>query len=99
MKAKEKTANPVDIKSWLMSYFKGNKSNFKFITDKSDLDLSTSEAKPFIDLKFHKEDFKKSVLKVFQKVHGIWVDKIFHFDRPDLVEAIESYLENSTKIA
>ena len=70
-----------------------------FISSKDELDLATTEVKPFIDLKFHKEEFKKSVLKVFQKVHGTWIDKIFTFDRPDLVEAIESYLENSLKTA
>ena len=94
----KKLEEPKDIKSWLMSYFKTNKSKFKFINTDSDLDLATSEAKPFINLKFHKDDLKKSVLKVFQKVQGSWVDKVFSFDRPNLAEAIENYLENSLKM-
>jgi len=95
----KKLEKPKDIKSWLMSYFKTNKSKFKFINTDSDLDLATSEAKPFINLKFHKDDLKKSVLKVFQKVQGSWIDKVFSFDRPDLAESIENYLENSLKMA
>ncbi len=98
LKAKEKAAAPEDIKNWLINYLKSHKSKLNFISSQSELDLATTETKPFIDLKVHKEEFKKSVLKVFQKVHGTWIDKIFRFDRPDLVEAIESYLENSTKI-
>ena len=94
-----KLEEPKDIKSWLMSYFKKNKSKFQFISTDSELDLATSEAKPFINLKFHKDDLKKSVLKVFQKVQGSWIDKVFSFDRPDLAESIENYLENSIKMA
>ena len=98
-KAKEKAAAPEDIKNWIVNYLKSLSGKLNFISSKDELDLATSEVKPFIDLKFHKEEFKKSVLKVFQKVNGTWIDKIFYFDRPDLVEAIESYLENSLKTA
>lgn len=98
LKAKEKSAAPEDVKNWLVNYLKRQKSKLNFISNQRELDLATNEAKPFIDLKFHKEDFNKSVLKVFQKVQGTWIDKIFTFDRPDLVEAIESYLKNSLKM-
>jgi hypothetical protein len=81
-----------------MSYLKLNKSKFQFINNDNDLDLATSEAKPFINLRFHKDDLKKSVLKVFQKVQGSWIDKVFSFDRPNLLESIENYLENSIKM-
>ncbi len=99
LKAKEKAATPEDVKNWIVNYFKSHSGKLNFISSKDELDLATTEVKPFIDLKFHKEEFKKSVLKVFQKVHGTWIDKIFTFDRPDLVEAIENYLENSLKTA
>ena len=99
LKAKEKAATPEDVKNWLVNYLKSLSGKLNFISSKDELDLATTEAKPFIDLKFHKEEFKKSALKVFQKVNGTWIDKIFTFDRPDLVEAIESYLENSLKTA
>ena len=98
LKAQEKAATPEDIKNWIINYLKRHNGKLNFITSKDELDLATSEVKPFIDLKFHKEEFKKSVLKVFQKVNGTWIDKVFRFDRPDLVEAIESYLENSLKM-
>lgn len=95
MKAKQENAQPSDIKEWLSSYFKAHLSSFQFINDEIGLDRSTTDSRPFIALKFHKEDFKRSILKVFQKVRGSWVDKIFNFDRPDLYTDIKTYLESS----
>lgn len=87
-------AKPIDIKKWLTSYFKSARNRFLFINDINQIDKATNESRPFIQLLWHKQDIQKSVLKIYQKVQGSWVDKVFNFDRPNLAEAIESYLEN-----
>jgi len=97
MEANQKIKNPINIKEWLCGYFKTHRSRFQFINEETDLDRTTKEPRPFIALKFHKEDFELSSLKVFQKVKGAWIEKIFSFDRQDLYTAIKNYLENSLK--
>jgi len=80
-----------------MSYFKTHSKKIVFISKQSDLDLATNERRPFVQFLKHKEDFKKSVLKVWQKVRGQWIDKVFEFNRPNLADAIEFHLESSIK--
>ena len=92
-----KKENRTNVKDWITSYFKSRGKRFIFIAKESDLDTSTSEQKPFIQFLKHKANIKKSILKVWQKVGGQWIDKVFNFDRPDLVDSIENYLENSLK--
>nr|VFK81020.1 MAG: Helix-turn-helix domain [Candidatus Kentron sp. SD] len=92
-----KKENRTNVKDWITSYFKSRGKRFIFIAKESDLDHSTSEQKPFIQFLKHKADIKKSILKVWQKVGGQWTDKVFNFDRPDLADSIENYLENSLK--
>lgn len=96
-KAKCENINPTSIKEWLISYFKARQQRFIFINKESQIDPATSEPRPFIQLLWHKEDLKRSVLKVYQKIQGQWIDKVFTFDRPNLMEAIETYLENSLR--
>lgn len=95
--ARQLKAEPSMIKEWLTSYFKAHKQRFVFISRESQIDLATSEPRPFIQMLWHKEDLRQSVLKVYQKIHGAWVDKVFRFDRPDVANAIENYLENSIR--
>lgn len=94
-----KRSNPtnMNVKEWLTAYFKERRTRFLFISDINQIDRAKSEYRPFIQLLWHKGDFKQSVLKVFQKIEGNWIDKIFKFDRPNLVESIQFYLENSLK--
>ena len=93
--AKAEAAKPENLKNWITTYLTSFKNKISFINSKAQLDPATTDLRPHVELKLHKEDIKKSVLKIYQKVHGSWVDKFFQFDRPDLVEAIESYIENS----
>jgi hypothetical protein len=92
---KKSKPNPDNIKEWLTIYFKERKKRFLFISNKNQIDRTKSEHRPFIQLLWHKDDFKKSVLKVYQKVEGTWIDKVFRFDRPNLVDSIHAYLETS----
>ena len=92
--SRKQKAKPIDIKKWLISYFKATRKRFVFVNDINQIDQSTNEPRPFIQLLWHKQDIQKSVLKIYQKVQGSWIDKVFNFDRPNLAEAIESYLEN-----
>lgn len=93
----DKNQDTKSIKEWLTDYFKSRKVRFVFVNDRNQVDPKTSESRPFIQLLLHKQDIQRSVLKVYQKVQGAWIDKIFNFDRPDLTEAVESYLENSIR--
>ena len=88
---------PEKLEDWLMSYFKTHSKKIVFISKQSDLDLATNERRPFVQFLKHKEGFKKSVLKVWQKVRGQWIDKVFEFNRPNLADAIEFHLESSIK--
>ena len=90
IKDKAKTG---DVKNWITDYLKANRKKLTFIESESDIDRQTKNQKPFIELKFHKSDITRSVLKVYQKVYGYWIDKIFTFDRPDFAQVVESYLE------
>ena len=92
---KRSTSNIIDFKEWLTSYFKERRTRFLFIIDMNQIDRSKTEHRPFIHLMWHKGDFKQSVLKVFQKIEGAWIEKVFKFDRSNLVESIQSYLEKS----
>lgn len=96
-KAKSENTNPTSIKEWLKSYFKARQQRFVFINKESHIDPATSDPRPFIQLLWHKQDLKQSVLKVYQKIQGHWIDKVFTFDRPNLMEVIEAYLENSLR--
>ncbi|MCB9093240.1 MAG: hypothetical protein H6620_11840 [Halobacteriovoraceae bacterium] len=93
---KQKTT-PTNIREWLSSYFKSRRNRFVFIRDRNQINLATSDSRPFIQLMWHKHDIQKSILKVYQKVQGIWIDKVFDFRRPDLAEAVEAYLECSVR--
>ena len=94
---KNTKAKPIDIKEWLTSYFKSHRKRFIFISDINQIDQATNESRPFIQLLWNKQDIRKSVLKIYQKVQGSWIDKVFKFDRPDFVESVESYLEKSLR--
>ena len=93
--SKNEKSDPSDIKEWLTSYFKSRRNRFVFVSEKNQIDLATIDFRPFIQLLWHKQDIKKSILKIYQKVQGTWVDKVFDFRRPNLSEAIETYLERS----
>ena len=93
----EKGKNRVSAREWVVSYFKAHFKRFNFISDKSDIDRQADDLRPFIELKFHKQDESKSTLKIYQKVCGQWIDKMFTFDRPDFINAVENYLESSLK--
>ena len=96
-KLQEEKKSPENIEDWLMGYFKAHSNKIIFIGKESDLDLSTNEPRPFIQFLKYKGDFKKSVLKVWQKVRGQWIDKVFEFDRPNLADSIEFHLESCLK--
>ena len=96
-KQQEKKQEPKPLGEWLTSYFKAHGKRFIFISKERDLDPTTKELRPFIQFLKHKSNIKKSILKVWQKVGGAWIDKVFTFDRPDLADSIENYLENSLK--
>lgn len=89
----ESNLNRVDIKKWLTSYFKERRKRFLFISDINQIDRQKNDPRPCIQLLWHKQDIQRSVLNVYQKVQGTWIDKFFKFDRPDLIEAIESYFD------
>jgi len=95
--SQKQKANHTNIKEWLTTHFKARKKRFLFINEINQINLATNEPRPFIQLLWHKQDIRKSVLKIYQKVQGSWIDKVFNFDRLDLAEAIESYLENSIR--
>lgn len=95
--AQDKNQDTKSIKEWLTDYFKSRRMRFVFINDKKQVEPKTNESRPFIQLLWHKQDIQRSVLTVYQKVQGTWIDKFFKFDRPDLIEAVESYLENSIR--
>lgn len=96
-KLQEEKQSPENLEDWLIGYFKAHSKKIIFIGKESDLDLATNEPRPFMQFLKHKEDFKKSVLKVWQKVNGQWIDKIFNFDRPNLADSIEFHLESCLK--
>ena len=96
-KLQQQKESPKNLESWLMAYFKAHSKKIIFIAKQSDLDLATSEPRPFVQFLKHKEDFKKSVLKVWQKVRGQWIDKVFVFDRQNLADSIEFHLEKCLK--
>ena len=96
-KLQQQKQSPKNLESWLMVYFKTHSRKIIFIAKQSDLDLATSEPRPFVQFLKHKEDFKKSVLKVWQKVRGQWIDKVFVFDRQNLADSIEFHLEKCLK--
>ena len=90
-------AYPSNVKEWLTNYFKSRRSRFVFVSHINQVNLATDDSRPFIQLLWNKQDIQKSVLKVYQKVQGTWIDKVFNFGRPNLAESIESYLENSLR--
>jgi hypothetical protein len=89
--------NTNNIKKWLSSYFKSRRTRFLFISESQQLDRTKNESRPIIHLLWHKQEIQKSILRVYQKIQGAWIDKVFNFDRPNLTEAIESYLEDSLR--
>ena len=97
VKSQKKNINTINIKEWLSSYFKSRRTRFLFIYESQQLDRTKNESRPIIHLLWHKQEIQKSILKVYQKVQGVWIDKVFKFDRPNLIEAIESYLEDSLR--
>ena len=97
VKSQKKNINTINIKEWLSSYFKSRRTRFLFIYESQQLDRTKNESRPIIHLLWHKQEIQKSILKVYQKVQGVWIDKVFKFDRPNLIEAIGSYLEDSIR--
>ncbi len=90
---------PQDRLGWLKEYLSSIQKKVFFINSERQVNRRAiaETTKPGILLKIHKQDPAKSSLKVFQKVCGTWVDKVFTFERPDLVNDVETYLENSLK--
>ena len=94
-KLEQQNHEPKNIEDWLMGYFKTHSERMIFISKQRDLDLATREQRPFVQFLKHRENFKKSVLKVWQKVQGVWIEKVFEFDRPDFKRAVTEFFESA----
>ncbi len=58
-KVREQKAIPSNIKEWLTGYFKARKRKFVFISKGNQVDQSTNESRPFIQLLWHKHDIHR----------------------------------------
>jgi len=86
----KKTMSPVD---WLKGFLTSLKSKLNFITGVEE----RQDEKINVNFREHKTEPKKSMLNIYQKVNGCWIDKTIPLDRPDFAYFTETYLENALK--
>jgi hypothetical protein len=86
----KKNMSPVD---WLKGFLTSLKSKLNFITGIEE----RKDSRINVNFREHKTKPEKSMLNIYQKVNGCWIDKTIPLDRPDFAYFTETYLENALK--
>ena len=88
---------PLILLKRIKSYLTSIKSKVAFIGAEKQLNRQSDQetTEPTVLFLINRASPEKSKLKIFQKVKGIWSDKEFTFDRPDLETAVKDYFRAS----
>jgi hypothetical protein len=83
---------------WIKRYLNKNKKKLTFISSEESINRNVKQetTKPGVILQIHAEE-DKSVLKIFQKVKGGWIDQTFSLSHPEFNDAVTAYFEGCFK--
>ena len=88
-----KDCTPDEALGWIKGFLTDKKNKLRFIKTSKEIDRSATDKKPLVLLRISKEEAVASILKIYHRVEGIWIDREFTFQRPDFKRAVFNYFE------